>query len=430
MEKIKIGFHMSTSWTDPPIRIMCLLPCGVAAASISLASLNSLWYESSWLATVGAVFPWLVSYCAWNFIYHPWWDEAAVDTRPFVLWRQPDSPMAIRYRHKRIPMACLYEYYIAGDLDFNPECEGGDCYLILNRHRDKFINYKITWSQVRWLLQQFLPAFVTGSGLGYGCSSGKTARETEKEIKEHYDKGNSVFSCMLGRSMVYTCALFETAPFFASDVYDGDYARSAADGSLEAAQHNKMRTICDKLHLKHGEQLLDIGCGWGTLMRHATAFKGAESTGITLSVEGKRYCDHASLSTSIPTKTILSDYRLIPELDHQFEKVASIEMAEHVGIANFANPYLEKVKAFMKGPDSRFCLQVSGLKQQPSFEDLAWGLFMSRYVSEATFALLTNSDRIRTVAGIFSQELMRVRRCIGTSSSVSSLGLRSFLPKT
>ena len=165
-------------------------------------------------------------------------------------------------------------------------------------------------------------------------------------------------------------------------------------------------------------------------MRHATAFKGAESTGITLSVEGKRYCDHASLSTSIPTKTILSDYRLIPELDHQFEKVASIEMAEHVGIANFANPYLEKVKAFMKGPDSRFCLQVSGLKQQPSFEDLAWGLFMSRYVSEATFALLTNSDRIRTVAGIFSQELMRVRRCIGTSSSVSSLGLRSFLPKT
>ncbi|KAJ1475322.1 hypothetical protein T484DRAFT_1828840 [Baffinella frigidus] len=148
----------------------------------------------------------------------------------------------------------------------------GDCFQILSKHRDKFCNYKTTWRQVWWLVTQFLPWWMTGTGLGKGSSSGKSIEkttkeiqehydkgsssgksiETTKEIQEHYDKGNDVFSCILGKAMVYTCGVFHSIPKFASDGVS--YAASAADGSLELAQGNKMSMICDKLMLKKGEK--------------------------------------------------------------------------------------------------------------------------------------------------------------------------------
>lgn len=54
----------------------------------------------------------------------------------------------------------------------------------------------------------------------------------------------------------------------------GNYAASASDGALEEAQHNKLQMICDKLMLQEGESFLDIGCGWGTLVRHAAKHYG------------------------------------------------------------------------------------------------------------------------------------------------------------
>jgi cyclopropane fatty-acyl-phospholipid synthase-like methyltransferase len=80
---------------------------------------------------------------------------------------------------------------------------------------------------------------------------------------------------------------------------------------------------------------------------------------VTLSREGKKYCDDASKATGVSTEILLCDYREIPR-DRKFDKIASIEMAEHVGIANFCDPFLCSVRKMLKRPDSSFLLQVSG----------------------------------------------------------------------
>ena len=64
----------------------------------------------------------------------------------------------------------------------------------------------------------------------------------------------------------------------------GNYAASASDGALEEAQHNKLQMICDKLMLQEGESFLDIGCGWGTLVRHAAKHYGALLPGARLAL--------------------------------------------------------------------------------------------------------------------------------------------------
>ena len=224
---------------------------------------------------------------------------------------------------------------------------------VLINHRYKFVNFKTTWRQLRFLLEQFVPGL---------SSSFKDQKATKKEIAEHYDRGNDFFNAFLGESMVYT-----------SGVYKG------LDQSLEVAQKNKMSLICDKLMLKEGEKFLDIGCGWGTLVRHAAKYYGAEATGVTLSVEGAAWCNQKNKEEELESrcKILTMDYRDIPS-NQLFHKVSSIEMAEHVGIKNF-QIYLNGVKNVLKD-DGMFLMQVAGLRQGSNWEDVAWGLFMSKYI--------------------------------------------------
>jgi len=395
MEKVKIGYEMARNWTDPTIMLILLLPYAIAflgASGYFLKDailtvqpivdsgvlptgdlLNALLIKLA-LVFMPAVFTYLW-FCG---LYHSFFQDPSVDTAEFVIFR--DAGMAAYYKHRRIPMCELYEWYIEEKFDFNPECEGGDVYKILAYHRDKFVTYKTSWRQLSWLIAQFLPKWVTcGSGLGHGSSSGKSIEETTKEIDEHYNKGNDVFSCILGKAMVYTCGIFHKMPNFASDTHNNDYEASREDGELEDAQFNKMNMICDKLMLKKGESLLDIGCGWGTLLRHASTEYGAKVTGVTLSREGKIYCDLAAEREGVPGEILFCDYRLIPQ-DRKFDKIASIEMAEHVGIANFCDPYLKNVLRLMKNKDSMFLMQVAGLRLGSNWQDVQWGLFMCKYV--------------------------------------------------
>jgi len=79
-----------------------------------------------------------------------------------------------------------------------------------------------------------------------------------------------------------------------------------------------------------------------------------------------------------PTEILCMDYRDIPQ-DRKFDKIASIEMAEHVGLQNFVDPYLAGVSRLMKD-DGIFLMQVAGLRQGSNWQDVAWGLFMSKYI--------------------------------------------------
>jgi len=137
-------------------------------------------------------------------------------------------------------------------------------------------------------------------------------RKARENIAAHYDLGNDFYSAWLDATMTYSSARFESA-------------RDA----LEAAQLNKIHTLLDRVELKAGQRLLDIGCGWGTLAIEA-AKRGASVVGLTLSSEQKAWADRkiaeAGLSDHIEIR--LQDYR---ETAEQFDAVTSVEMVEAVG---------------------------------------------------------------------------------------------------
>ena len=135
--------------------------------------------------------------------------------------------------------------------------------------------------------------------------------QARQNIAAHYDLGNDFYAAWLDPSMTYSSARF--AP--------GD--------TLEQAQRRKIATLLDRLNLKPGSRLLEIGCGWGTLAIEA-ARRGAEVVGLTLSAEQKNWAVEkiakAKLSDRIDIRLV--DYR---EISEQFDAVASVEMVEAVG---------------------------------------------------------------------------------------------------
>jgi cyclopropane-fatty-acyl-phospholipid synthase len=135
----------------------------------------------------------------------------------------------------------------------------------------------------------------------------------------HYDLGNELFEAMLGPTMAYSCG----------------YWRDATD--LDAAQRAKFDLICKKLMLREGDRLLDIGCGFGTLARHAAEHYGARVVGVTIAREQHAYAQ--ALCAGLPIEIHLLDYRQIPRLG-RFDKIVSVGMFEHVGVKNYRR-YLE-----------------------------------------------------------------------------------------
>ncbi|MFI2303523.1 class I SAM-dependent methyltransferase [Actinacidiphila glaucinigra] len=133
-------------------------------------------------------------------------------------------------------------------------------------------------------------------------------------ISHHYNVGNDFYELVLGPSMVYSCAYWE-----------------GPDATLEDAQRAKLDLICRKLELQPGQRLLDVGCGWGSMVLHAAEHYGVRATGVTLSTEQasfarKRVAD-AGLADRIEIR--VQDYRAVD--DGPYDAISSIGMAEHVG---------------------------------------------------------------------------------------------------
>ncbi|MFY2789152.1 class I SAM-dependent methyltransferase [Rhodococcus sp. MALMAid1271] len=136
-------------------------------------------------------------------------------------------------------------------------------------------------------------------------------------IHHHYDVSNAFYEKVLGPSMTYTCAAFERA-----------------DQSLEAAQENKYRLVFDKLGLQPGDRLLDIGCGWGSMVRYA-ARRGVRVIGVTLSQEQASWAQRAIVDEGLSelAEVRFSDYRDVAETN--FDAVSSIGLTEHIGVHNY-----------------------------------------------------------------------------------------------
>ena len=153
--------------------------------------------------------------------------------------------------------------------------------------------------------------------------------------KEHYDLGNDLFCEMLDPFMQYSCGYWKDAE------------------TLEDAQLSKLKLICEKLKLREGMSLLDIGCGWGGLAEYAARNYGVNVTGITISVEQKKMAEKRC--DGLNTKFILEDYR---NLKGRFDRIVSVGMFEHVGPKNYAT-YFKVTNDCLK-EDGIFLLHTIG----------------------------------------------------------------------
>jgi cyclopropane-fatty-acyl-phospholipid synthase len=149
-------------------------------------------------------------------------------------------------------------------------------------------------------------------------------------IQHHYDVSNAFYALLLGPSLVYSCAYF-----------------AEPGESLEAAQERKLELICAKLRLEPGERLLDIGCGWGSLLIHAARHHGVTGVGVTLSdaqaALARERVAAAGLQDRIEIRVL--DYRELH--DGPFDKIASVGMYEHVGRGEL-DRYAETMHGLLK----------------------------------------------------------------------------------
>lgn len=143
-------------------------------------------------------------------------------------------------------------------------------------------------------------------------------KHSKSDIQKHYDIGNDFYKLWLDDTMTYSCAYFK---------HEND--------SLEQAQLNKVHHILNKLNAQPGGKLLDIGCGWGTLIITAAKEYGLNATGITLSEEQASFITKRIKEEELENKVtvLIKDYRDIRET---YDYITSVGMFEHVGKENLS----------------------------------------------------------------------------------------------
>lgn len=202
----------------------------------------------------------------------------------------------------------------------------------------------------------------------------QSKRRARQVGKQHYDLGNYFFKAILDPSMQYSCAYF----------------RNTAD--LADAQKLKMDLICRKLELRTGMRLLDIGCGWGGLAKHAAQHHGCHVVGITISREQHAHAQETC--RGLPVEIRLQDYRDVAE---SFDRIVSVGMLEHVGYKNYRT-YLETVWQNLEEGGLFLCQTIAG-SQSSRYAD-PW---ITRYIFPNSM-LPSPSQVTRAAEGLFVLE--------------------------
>ena len=234
----------------------------------------------------------------------------------------------------------LAEAYFRGQLDVE-----GDIYraLALKEHFENMVlswRDKLAMVKDAWRLPREPAASAHGSdniraGLIARIASGFIHRHTrhsdQEAIRFHYDVSNAFYALWLDRERVYSCAYFESP-----------------EDSLDVAQQQKLDHVCRKLRLQPGDRLLDIGCGWGAMVCWAAKHYGVHAHGITLSRAQFNYAQERIAAEGLQDRVRieLRDYRDLPG-EAVYDKVSSIGMFEHVGLANMP-AYLETVQRVLR----------------------------------------------------------------------------------
>ena len=262
-----------------------------------------------------------------------------------------DAGASSRYKNNKVAVGDFVEDYINGKIDINLD------FKEMLKHKEEIFSWNFVGHHWKFLISRFVPEVLSHS-----------QKQDERIVRGHYDNKNDLFNWFLGPKMVYTSCYFLTG-----------------NESLEDAQENKMNLIAQKLQLKPGQKMIDIGCGWGTFVMHMAKHYGVDSTGVTLAQAGAEWGMKQIKDNGVEDKAriLRMDYRDIPK-DKKYDIVSCIEMAEHVGVKNFRK-FINQIYNLLED-DGLFYLQIAGLRERdslftgPIHEDLVWGLFMNEYI--------------------------------------------------
>lgn len=177
-------------------------------------------------------------------------------------------------------------------------------------------------------------------------------------IHHHYDVSNRFYELVLGESMTYTCAVYPTL-----------------ESTLEEAQFAKYDLVARKLDLQPGQRLLDIGCGWGGMVRHAAKHYGVKVLGVTLSREQATWAQDEIKRQGLDhlAEVRFLDYRDVTETN--FDAISSIGLTEHIGVKQYGE-YFGFLHDKLK-PGGRL---LNHCITRPSNKTTTTGAFIDRYV--------------------------------------------------
>jgi cyclopropane-fatty-acyl-phospholipid synthase len=212
----------------------------------------------------------------------------------------------------------LARAYVSGSLDVE-----GDIFTTLEMLAADRVG-AISWADRLEVLRRLGPGILrpiapppeeTRPGMWWGLRH--SLQRDAKAISHHYDVSNRFYEWLLGPTMAYTCAVFPSE-----------------DATLDEAQEEKVDLVCRKLDLQPGQRLLDVGCGWGTMVIHAAKHYGVRVIGVTLSSQQAEYGRKriAELGLSDLAEIRHDDYRHVYETG--FDAVSSIGLTEHIGAKN------------------------------------------------------------------------------------------------
>lgn len=243
-----------------------------------------------------------------------------------------NSPGTIGSLLRRPTYENLLLHYVKGNLDIP-----GDLLDIAPVVREKRPKDKLKKINKLKILKHALPLLLTrGERIDvshrYGAEETgrkQSLRDNKEFIQFHYDVSNEFYKLFLDKEMQYSCGYF-----------------TSSENSLDQAQQDKLDMICRKLRLQPGDHMLDIGCGWGGLICHAAGNYGVHAHGVTLSQKQFDYTREKikKLGLEDRVKVEIRDYST---LEGTYDKIASVGMFEHIGVANM-DKYFAKINSLLR----------------------------------------------------------------------------------
>ncbi len=226
-----------------------------------------------------------------------------------------NDPMVIRRLALKPKLDSVIELWVSGQVDI----EEGTIFDLVEKGTKTKLKHRLK-ELPKWQLLKDVPSVLFGRQQADSGLAGKNPFDfgsSKAAIEHHYDVSNDFYRLFLDENMVYTCGYFK------------DW-----NNTLDQAQTDKLDHICRKLRLKPGDRLLDIGCGWGSMLIHAVKNYGVTGHGVSLSQAQTELARERIRAEGLEDR-ITIEIKSYEHMEGQFEKISSIGMFEAVGIDNY-----------------------------------------------------------------------------------------------